>query len=89
MNRSTPAAQIALLVTFSRECDQTAILQSGGNECCTRCGRWDEMAIEITIRTPKNELSKRFTYGGHPRNLANWAMNVGLNMLRLEAQATE
>jgi competence/damage-inducible protein CinA-like protein len=49
----------------------------------------DEMAIEITIRTPKHELTKRFTYGGHPRNLANWAMNVGLNMLRLEAQATE
>ena len=49
----------------------------------------DDMAIEIAVHTPKHEQSKRFTYGGHPRNLARWAMNVGLNMLRLEAQATE
>ena len=49
----------------------------------------DDMAIEIAVHTPKHEQSKRFTYGGHPRNLARWAMNVGLNILRLEAQATE
>ncbi len=49
----------------------------------------DDMAIEIAVHTPNHEQSKRFTYGGHPGNLARWAMNVGLNMLRLEAQAKE
>ncbi len=49
----------------------------------------DDMAIEIAVHTPNHEQSKRFTYGGHPRNLARWAMNVGLNMLRLEAQTKE
>jgi nicotinamide-nucleotide amidase len=47
----------------------------------------DEMAIEIALISPHGERSHRFTYGGHPRNLPRWAMNVGLNMLRLEAEA--
>jgi len=42
----------------------------------------EEMAIEISLHTPRGERAHRFTYGGHPRNLPRWAMNVGLDMLR-------
>ena len=46
----------------------------------------DEMAAEIVVITPRGEKSHRITYGGHPRNLARWAINLGLNMLRLRAE---
>ncbi len=46
----------------------------------------EDMAIEIVVITPHDQRSHRFTYGGHPRNLSRWAMNVGLNLLRLEAE---
>ncbi len=46
----------------------------------------DEMAAEIVVITPRSEKRHRITYGGHPRSLARWAMNVGLNMLRLRAE---
>jgi competence/damage-inducible protein CinA-like protein len=47
-----------------------------------------EMALEIAVLTPAGENNVRFTYGGHPRNLPRWALNTGLNMLRLLAQTT-
>ncbi|MEW6404990.1 MAG: molybdopterin-binding protein [Chloroflexota bacterium] len=46
----------------------------------------DEMAAEIVVITPRGEKSHHITYGGHPRNLARWAINFGLNMLRLRAE---
>jgi competence/damage-inducible protein CinA-like protein len=46
----------------------------------------DEMAAEIMVITPRGEKKHRITYGGHPRSLARWAMNIGLNMLRLRAE---
>jgi competence/damage-inducible protein CinA-like protein len=46
----------------------------------------DSMTIEIMVITPHGEKKHRLTYGGHPRNLPRWAMNMGLNMLRLRAQ---
>ncbi len=46
----------------------------------------DEMAAEIMVITPRGEKKHRITYGGHPRNLARWAVNLGLNMLRLKAE---
>ena len=47
-----------------------------------------EMALEIAVLTPAGENNLRLTYGGHPRNLPRWALNTGLNMLRLLAQTT-
>lgn len=46
----------------------------------------DDMAIELALLTPHGEQTHHFTYGGHPRNLPRWAMNVGLNMLRVKAE---
>jgi hypothetical protein len=46
----------------------------------------EEMSAEIMVITPNGEKKHRITYGGHPRNLARWAMNIGLNMLRLRAE---
>lgn len=46
----------------------------------------DQMAAEIVLITPHGEKKHRITYGGHPRNLARWAINMGLNMLRLRAE---
>ena len=46
----------------------------------------DDMTAEIMVITPHGEKKHRITYGGHPRNLPRWAMNTGLNMLRLRAE---
>lgn len=46
----------------------------------------DEMSAEIMVITPNGEKKHRITYGGHPKNLARWATNIGLNMLRLRAE---
>jgi len=47
----------------------------------------DDMSAELAIITPRGAKSMRLTYGGHPRNLARWAFNNALNLLRLEAQS--
>ncbi|HVN15382.1 MAG TPA: molybdopterin-binding protein [Anaerolineales bacterium] len=49
----------------------------------------DKMMAEVAVITPRGSKTLQMTYGGHPRNLARWAFNNGLNMLRLEAEATE
>jgi hypothetical protein len=36
--------------------------------------------------TPRGEKTHRITYGGPPRSLPRWAMNLALNWLRLEAE---
>lgn len=46
-----------------------------------------EMAAELAVITPRGEKKLRITYGGHPRSLARWALNIALNILRLEAQS--
>jgi hypothetical protein len=38
------------------------------------------------VITPQGEKKHRITYGGHPHNLPRWAVNMGLNMLRLRAE---
>ena len=45
----------------------------------------DEMAADIAVITPRRELARRITYGGHPRNLPRWAVNIALDWLRREA----
>jgi len=65
-----------------------ALQEKAGSSAALGVGAFVEaMAIEIFLNTPAGEQTKHFTYGGHPSNLPRWAMNVGLNMLRLEAQA--
>jgi hypothetical protein len=48
-----------------------------------------DMTAEIMVITPRGEKKHRISYGGHPRNLPRWAMNIGLNMLRLRAEGKD
>ena len=42
----------------------------------------DERAAEMAMITPSGENTHRITYGGPPRSLPRWAMNLALNWLR-------
>lgn len=42
----------------------------------------DERAAEMAMITPNGEKTHRITYGGPPRSLPRWSMNVSLNWLR-------
>jgi nicotinamide-nucleotide amidase len=42
----------------------------------------EERAAEIAMITPSGEKTQRITYGGPPRSLPRWAMNLALNWLR-------
>jgi competence/damage-inducible protein CinA-like protein len=43
----------------------------------------EERAAEMALITPGGEKTQRITYGGPPRSLPYWAMNLGLNWLRM------
>lgn len=45
-----------------------------------------ERAAEMAMITPHGEKTHRITYGGSPRSLPRWAMNLALNWLRTIAQ---
>ena len=42
-------------------------------------------AAEIALITPKGEKTHRITYGGPPRSLPHWSVNLALDMLRRRA----
>jgi len=42
----------------------------------------EERAAEMAMITPKGEKTHRITYGGPPRSLPRWSMNLALNWLR-------
>ncbi|MBI1792730.1 MAG: competence/damage-inducible protein A [Chloroflexi bacterium] len=46
----------------------------------------DQHAAEMVLITPLGEKTHRITYGGPPRSLPRWAMNIALNWLRTAAQ---
>ncbi len=43
----------------------------------------EERAAEMAMITPRGEKTHRITYGGPPRSLPYWAMNLALNWLRM------
>jgi nicotinamide-nucleotide amidase len=45
----------------------------------------DERAAEIALITPKGEKTHHITYGGPPRSLPRWAVNLALDWLRHRA----
>jgi nicotinamide-nucleotide amidase len=45
-----------------------------------------ERAAEMAMITSRGEKTHRITYGGPPRSLSRWAMNLALNWLRVEAE---
>ena len=42
----------------------------------------EERAAEMVMITPKGEKTHRISYGGPPRSLPRWSMNLALNWLR-------
>ena len=46
----------------------------------------DERAAEMAMISPHGEKTHRITYGGPPRSLPRWAMNLALNWLRMTAE---
>jgi competence/damage-inducible protein CinA-like protein len=42
----------------------------------------EERAAEMAMITPKGEKSHRITYGGPPKSLPRWSVNLALNWLR-------
>lgn len=49
----------------------------------------EERSAEIALITPKGEKSHRITYGGPPRSLPRWSVNVALDWLRRRAMDKE
>ena len=49
----------------------------------------EERAAELALITPSAEKTHRITYGGPPRSLARWSVNLALDWLRRRAMETE
>jgi competence/damage-inducible protein CinA-like protein len=45
----------------------------------------EERAADMALITPKGEKTHRITYGGPPRSLARWSVNLALDWLRRRA----
>jgi len=45
----------------------------------------EERAAEMALITPSGEKTHRITYGGPPRSLPRWSVNLALNWLRTKA----
>jgi competence/damage-inducible protein CinA-like protein len=48
-----------------------------------------ERAADIALITPRGEKTHHITYGGPPRSLARWSVNVALDWLRRRATESE
>lgn len=46
----------------------------------------EERAVDIALIAPGGEKMHRLTYGGPPRSLARWSVNIALDWLRRRAQ---
>ncbi|HKY54731.1 MAG TPA: molybdopterin-binding protein [Anaerolineales bacterium] len=51
--------------------------------------RPEERAAEIALITPKGEKTHRISYGGPPRSLPKWSVNLALDWLRRRAMDSE
>jgi nicotinamide-nucleotide amidase len=49
----------------------------------------EERAAEMALITPKGEKTHHITYGGPPRSLPRWSVNVALDWLRRRAMESE
>ncbi|NJC96198.1 MAG: competence/damage-inducible protein A [Anaerolineae bacterium] len=49
----------------------------------------EERAAEMALITPHGEKTHRITYGGPPRSLPRWSVNLALNWLRTRARESE
>ncbi len=49
----------------------------------------EERAAEMALITPRGEKTHRITYGGPPRSLARWSVNLALDWLRRRATESD
>jgi hypothetical protein len=49
----------------------------------------EERAAEMALITPKGEKTHRITYGGPPRSLPRWSVNLALDWLRRRAMEAD
>jgi len=49
----------------------------------------EERSAEMALITPEGEKTHRITYGGPPRSLPTWAVNLALNWLRTRAMDSD
>jgi hypothetical protein len=49
----------------------------------------EDHSADMALITPRGEKTHRITYGGPPRSLPRWAMNLALNWLRTAAQESD
>src|SRR5512138_3528508 len=49
----------------------------------------EERAAEMALITPSGEKTHRITYGGPPRSLARWSVNLALDWLRRRAMESD
>jgi len=49
----------------------------------------EERAAEMAMVTPQGEKTHRITYGGPPRSLPRWSVNLALNWLRTRAMESD
>ncbi|HEY9152539.1 MAG TPA: molybdopterin-binding protein [Anaerolineales bacterium] len=49
----------------------------------------EDHSADMALITPRGEKTHRITYGGPPRSLPRWAMNLALNWLRTVAQESD
>ena len=49
----------------------------------------EDRAAEMALITPQGEKTHHITYGGPPRSLPKWSVNLALNWLRTRAMETE
>jgi nicotinamide-nucleotide amidase len=49
----------------------------------------EELIVEQCIITPQGVQNRTLTYGGHPGNVPRWAVNLGLDWLRLTASESD
>ena len=72
-----------------REALRTARAESHADVALGVAVFMDERAAEMTMITPKGEKSHRITYGGPPKSLPRWSVNLALNWLRTTMEEME
>jgi competence/damage-inducible protein CinA-like protein len=67
------------------EAARTARTEAGADVALGVALLEDQRAAEMVLITPHGEKTHRITYGGPPRSLPRWAVNLALNWLRTAA----
>lgn len=68
---------------------RTARAEAGADAALGVSVQLDERAADIAVVTPHGQKTHRVTYGGPPRSLPLWAVNLAMDWLRRRARESE